>query len=178
MRNFCIFLNLECCFVSYGLIQSVCCILIVEQLPGIYWWYKTASHAAELTAGFYNSCNRDGYAAIAAMLKKHGAALNFTCAEIQMLGQHEDFVEALVDTEGLVWQVSTKNLKPLDELCYFHKFSLQLICVKPEYSKTPCVSVNSSKFNNYFANDRLNSTVQICSWKLLAMTILIVYFRC
>ncbi|XP_075671883.1 beta-amylase 7 [Castanea sativa] len=78
---------------------------IAAKLPGIYWWYKTASHAAELTAGFYNSCNRDGYAAIAAMLKKHGAALNFTCAEIQMLGQHEDFVEALVDTEGLVWQV-------------------------------------------------------------------------
>lgn len=40
------------------------------------------------------------------MIKKHGAALNFTCAEVQMLEQHEDFSEALADPEGLVWQVS------------------------------------------------------------------------
>jgi beta-amylase len=39
------------------------------------------------------------------MLKKHGAALNFSCAEIQTLGQHEDFAEALADPQGLVWQV-------------------------------------------------------------------------
>ena len=76
-----------------------------EQLSGIHWWYKTASHAAELTAGFYNPANRDGYAPIAAMLKKHGAALNFTCVELRTLDQHEDFPEALADPEGLVWQV-------------------------------------------------------------------------
>ncbi|KAK2655713.1 hypothetical protein Ddye_008765 [Dipteronia dyeriana] len=52
---------------------------IASKLSGIHWWYKTASHAAELTAGFYNPSNRDGYAPIAAMLKKHEAALNFTC---------------------------------------------------------------------------------------------------
>ncbi|KAE7999513.1 hypothetical protein FH972_003932 [Carpinus fangiana] len=78
---------------------------IAAKLPSIHWWYKTANHAAELTAGFYNSCNRDGYATIVAMIKKHGAALNFTCAEVQMLDQHEDFSEALADPEGLVWQV-------------------------------------------------------------------------
>ena len=50
-----------------------------SQLLGIHWWYKTASHATELTAGFYNPANRDGYAPIAAMLKKHGVSLNFTC---------------------------------------------------------------------------------------------------
>ena len=77
-----------------------------EQLSGIYWWYKTASHAAELTAGFYNPCNRDGYAAIMAMLKKHGAALNFMCAECGLLDQHVDFPGALADPEGLAWQVS------------------------------------------------------------------------
>lgn len=80
-------------------------ILIGEQLSGIHWWYKTASHAAELTAGFYNPSNRDGYAPIAAMFKKHGAALNFTCVELRTLDQHEDFPEALADPEGLVWQV-------------------------------------------------------------------------
>lgn len=78
---------------------------IAAKLSGIHWWYKTASHAAELTAGFYNPSNRDGYAPIAAMFKKHGAALNFTCVELRTLDQHEDFPEALADPEGLVWQV-------------------------------------------------------------------------
>lgn len=78
---------------------------IAAKLSGIHWWYKTASHAAELTAGFYNPSNRDGYGPIAAMLKKHDAALNFTCVELRTLDQHEDFPEALADPEGLVWQV-------------------------------------------------------------------------
>ncbi|PHT74516.1 Beta-amylase [Capsicum annuum] len=78
---------------------------IAAKLSGIHWWYKTAGHAAELTAGFYNPSNRDGYIVIAAMLKKHGAALNFKCAEMSMLEQAVDFSEALVDPEGLAWQV-------------------------------------------------------------------------
>ncbi|XP_060218622.1 beta-amylase 7-like isoform X1 [Lycium barbarum] len=78
---------------------------IVAKLSGIHWWYKTASHAAELTAGFYNPSNRDGYVVIAAMLKKHGAALNFKCAEMSMLEQAVDFSEALGDPERLAWQV-------------------------------------------------------------------------
>ncbi|KAJ6344158.1 hypothetical protein OIU76_005808 [Salix suchowensis] len=78
---------------------------ISAKLSGIHWWYKTASHAAELTAGFYNSSNRDGYAPIAAMLRKHGVALNFTCFEMRTLDQYEGFPEALADPEGLVWQV-------------------------------------------------------------------------
>ncbi|KAL6569502.1 Leucine-rich repeat receptor-like serine/threonine-protein kinase bam2 [Orobanche minor] len=78
---------------------------IAAKLSGIHWWYKTASHAAELTAGFYNSANRDGYAPIASILKKHETALNFTCVELRTLDQQEDFPEALADPEGLVWQV-------------------------------------------------------------------------
>lgn len=58
-----------------------------------------------MTAGFYNPCNRDGYAPIASMLKKHDATLNFTCVELRTVDQHEDFPEALADPEGLVWQV-------------------------------------------------------------------------
>jgi hypothetical protein len=71
----------------------------------VHWWYKTASHAAELTAGFYNPCNRDGYAPIAAVLKKYDAALNFTCVELRTMDQHEVYPEAFADPEGLVWQV-------------------------------------------------------------------------
>ncbi|EYU32116.1 hypothetical protein ABFS82_02G162900 [Erythranthe guttata] len=78
---------------------------IAAKLSGIHWWYKTASHAAELTAGFYNPANRDGYAPIASVLKKHETALNFTCVELRTMDQHEDFPEALADPEGLVWQV-------------------------------------------------------------------------
>ncbi|KAM7275703.1 hypothetical protein ACFE04_017569 [Oxalis oulophora] len=78
---------------------------IAAKLSGIHWWYKTASHASELTAGIYNPCNRDGYAIISTMLKKHGAALDFTCPESHMLNQHGDFHEALADSEGLAWQV-------------------------------------------------------------------------
>ncbi|KAJ0616593.1 putative beta-amylase [Helianthus annuus] len=50
-----------------------------DQLSCIYWWYETNSRATELTAGYYNPANRDGYAPIASMLKKHEAALNLTC---------------------------------------------------------------------------------------------------
>ncbi|GAA0165279.1 hypothetical protein LIER_39948 [Lithospermum erythrorhizon] len=78
---------------------------ISAKLPSIYWWYKTASHAAELTAGFYNPSNRDGYASLAAMLKKHGAMLDLSCAQIRMLDQHVDLSEALADPEGLAWQM-------------------------------------------------------------------------
>ncbi|KAL3702312.1 hypothetical protein R1sor_020334 [Riccia sorocarpa] len=78
---------------------------IAAKVSGIHWWYKTASHAAELTAGFYNPSNRDGYLPIAQMLAKHNAALNFTCVELRTLSQEEGFPEAMADPEGLVWQV-------------------------------------------------------------------------
>lgn len=78
-------------------------------MSGIHWWYKTASHAAELAAGFYNPANRDGYAAIAQMLAKHGASFNFTCVELRTLAQAKGYPEALADPEGLVWQVSLKR---------------------------------------------------------------------
>ncbi|KAF3793571.1 Beta-amylase 2 [Nymphaea thermarum] len=89
----------------YPVYERVADSMFNEQLSGIHWWYKTASHAAELTAGFYNPCNRDGYAPIAQMLKNHNATLNFTCVELRTLDHHEDFPEALADPEGLVWQV-------------------------------------------------------------------------
>lgn len=76
------------------------------QVSGIHWWYNTKSHAAELTAGFYNSGNFTGYSAIVSMLKKHGAALNFTCLELRTVDQEREFPEALSDPEGLVWEVN------------------------------------------------------------------------
>ncbi|XP_019261969.1 PREDICTED: beta-amylase 2, chloroplastic-like isoform X2 [Nicotiana attenuata] len=75
------------------------------QLPGIYWWRNTRSGAAELTAGFYSGDCSDGYSPIASMLKKHEAALNFTCLELRTVYQEIDFPEAIADPERLVWQV-------------------------------------------------------------------------
>lgn len=53
------------------------------QVAGIHWWYKDASHAAELTAGYYNLDNRDGYRPIARMLSRHYGTFNFTCLEMR-----------------------------------------------------------------------------------------------
>lgn len=78
---------------------------IAAKISGIYWWYKTASHAAELAAGYYNPCNRDGYAAITAMLKRNGVNLNIACVDLHTFNQHESFPEPFADPERLVWQV-------------------------------------------------------------------------
>lgn len=34
------------------------------KLAGVHWWFKSSAHAAELTAGYYNTRFRDGYAPI------------------------------------------------------------------------------------------------------------------
>lgn len=51
-------------------------VTLVAKIGGIYWWYKTVSHPAELTAGYYNTQDRDGYDPVTSMLSRHGAALH------------------------------------------------------------------------------------------------------
>ncbi|KAJ4807009.1 Beta-amylase [Rhynchospora pubera] len=76
-------------------------IQLVVKIPSIYWWYKSASHAAELTAGFYNPINRDGYAPILEVLSRHGVTV-----KIMYCGPHsQDDGEACADSGGLFWQV-------------------------------------------------------------------------
>ncbi|KAF0930120.1 hypothetical protein E2562_030293 [Oryza meyeriana var. granulata] len=72
------------------------------KVAGIHWHYRTRSHAAELTAGYYNTRHRDGYAPIAAMLARRGAVLNFTCMEMRDEQQPE---HAGCSPELLVQQV-------------------------------------------------------------------------
>ncbi|KAI9087045.1 hypothetical protein K1719_031006 [Acacia pycnantha] len=74
------------------------------KIAGIHWHYNTRSHAAELTAGYYNTRSRDGYLPIAQMLAKHGAILNFTCMEMKDSQQPH---HASCSPEGLVRQVKT-----------------------------------------------------------------------
>ncbi|KAL8150496.1 hypothetical protein V2J09_020304 [Rumex salicifolius] len=76
---------------------------IVVKIPAIYWWYKTASHAAELTAGYYNPANQDGYSTIFEVLKKHSVILKLVCPTFNVSCAEYD--EALSDPEGLTWQV-------------------------------------------------------------------------
>ena len=56
---------------------------IAAKVSGIHWWYLTDSHAAELTAGYYNTATNDGYAPIAQMFHAVGAAFDFTCLEMK-----------------------------------------------------------------------------------------------
>ena len=71
----------------------------------MHWSYKTPSHAAELTAGFYNVSNRDGYAPIVQMLAKHNAGLKFVNVEHGTVSPQDSFFNALVCPGGLQWQV-------------------------------------------------------------------------
>lgn len=77
-------------------------VTISVKVAGIHWHYGTRSHAAELTAGYYNTRVRDGYLPIAQMLRRHGAAFNFTCLEMNDLEHPRD---AKCMPEALVRQV-------------------------------------------------------------------------
>lgn len=72
------------------------------KVAGIHWHYNTRSHAAELTAGYYNTRNKNGYLEIARMFGKHGVILNFTCMEMK---DGEQPGHANCSPEGLVQQV-------------------------------------------------------------------------
>ncbi|XP_065878031.1 beta-amylase 8 [Euphorbia lathyris] len=73
------------------------------KVPAVYWWYRSASHAAELTAGYHNPTNHDGYSPVFEALKKHSVTIKFVCSGSQVSDHEVD--EALADPEGLSWQV-------------------------------------------------------------------------
>lgn len=71
-------------------------------LPACSWWYRSRSHAAELTAGYYNTATHDGYAPILELCARFGVGLTLTCVEM-CDGQHP--VGAQCSPEGLLKQV-------------------------------------------------------------------------
>lgn len=83
------------------------------KVAGIHWYYRSRSHAAELTAGYYNTRHRDGYLPIAQMMSKHGVVLNFTCMEMKDGEQPE---HANSSPEGLVRQVKMATRSARTEL--------------------------------------------------------------
>ncbi|XP_031389925.1 beta-amylase isoform X2 [Punica granatum] len=79
-----------------------CRVRLAAKVAGIHWWCKDDSHAAELTSGFYNLGDRDGYRPIARMLSRHYAIFNFTCLEMR---DSEQSAAAKSGPQELVQQV-------------------------------------------------------------------------
>lgn len=72
------------------------------KLAGVHWWFKSRAHAAELTAGYYNTRERDGYIPIMKMLAENDVGVSFTCVEMR---DCEHPREGLCSPEGLLSQV-------------------------------------------------------------------------
>lgn len=77
-------------------------VVLALKVAGVHWWYRTRSHAAELTAGYYNCEGRDGYAPIMDLCTRYGVHMTLTCVEM-CDAQHPP--EALCGPEGLLRQV-------------------------------------------------------------------------
>jgi beta-amylase len=95
-----------------SLLQLTICFSLL-QVPGIHWWYRTESHAAEATAGFFTADSRCGYKSIARMFAAHNTTFNFTCAEMRTADQPK---EALCDPEALVLQVLFMSFENASQL--------------------------------------------------------------
>ena len=78
------------------------------KLAGVHWWFKSRAHAAELTAGYYNTRERDGYIPIMKMLAKNDVGVSFTCVEMR---DCEHPREGLCSPEGLLNQVLSAAAK-------------------------------------------------------------------
>lgn len=71
------------------------------KVAGIHWWYGSEAHAAEATAGYYNTDGRNAYLEIAQVLAAEGADMDFTCLEMR---DREEPQTCKSDPEGLVRQ--------------------------------------------------------------------------
>ena len=63
--------------------NNLASVTVAAKIAGVHWWYKSNSHPAELTAGYYNTNGFNGYAAIAKMCAQTGCKIDFTCLEMQ-----------------------------------------------------------------------------------------------
>ena len=106
---------------------------VTLKVAGIHWWYRTRSHAAELTAGYYNTAGRDGYNALIEICAKHGTGLTLTCVEM-CDGQHPP--EALCGPEGLLRQVSQPRI--IHPSCAYHHLTTPWPCATGIRTQHPC----------------------------------------
>lgn len=87
--------------------RRVKCVLLV-QIPAVFWWYQTCSHAAELTAGIYNPVNHDGYSPIFDVIQKYSVTVKFVCSGLPMSFSE---IKASADLEALCWQVISSAVR-------------------------------------------------------------------
>ncbi|KAJ6824107.1 beta-amylase [Iris pallida] len=92
-----------------------CKLKLAVKVSGIHWWYRDDSHAAELTAGYYNVKDHDGYRPLARMLSRHYCTFNFTCVEMKNSEQSEEAKSAPVQ---LVQQVFSDAWREKIEVGY------------------------------------------------------------
>jgi len=74
------------------------------KVAGVHWMYKTPSHAAELTAGYYNANSNQPYFRLARLFKSFDVYFDFTCMEMTDASQPTD---AYSGPQELVFQVIT-----------------------------------------------------------------------
>lgn len=60
---------------------------LTARIPGSHWWYNTASHAPELTSGYFNTVQRDGYLPVFKALSAHQVGVRLGPAEARMTEQ-------------------------------------------------------------------------------------------
>ncbi|KAJ6820298.1 beta-amylase [Iris pallida] len=100
--SYTLFEHVDCIIDTTNAVFRGCKLKLAVKVSGIHWWYRDDSHAAELTAGYYNVKDHDGYRILARMLSRHNCTLNFTCVEMRNSEQSE---EAKSAPEQLVQQV-------------------------------------------------------------------------
>ncbi|KAF5770502.1 putative beta-amylase [Helianthus annuus] len=69
------------------------------KLTCINWWYnhESQSHVAQVTTGFFTTCNHNGYELVLKMLKTNKAGLNFTVKRPSTVDKCDSDPDTLVD---------------------------------------------------------------------------------
>ncbi len=96
-------------FDSYQQFRIEPAVKLGIKLAGVHWWFRTASHASELTAGYYNTRGRDGYDPLLQLAAKYNARVSFTCVEMRDC-EHPD--EAMCSPQGRVVQLLRRTYTP------------------------------------------------------------------
>ncbi|CAJ1410860.1 unnamed protein product [Effrenium voratum] len=81
-----------------------CSVHLTAKVSGVHWMYKTPSHAAEVTAGYYNANDHTPYVQLATIFHEFGARFDFTCMEMTDAAQP---AAAFSGPQELVGQVIT-----------------------------------------------------------------------
>lgn len=77
---------------------------IYGKVPLMHSWYRTRSHASELTSGFYNTSLRDGYEAVAEMFARNSCKM--ILPGMDLADEHQPH-ESLSSPESLLKQIRT-----------------------------------------------------------------------